>query len=64
MLVILDPDGRLVRRLLGPETEEARAYARVWDGKDDRGRAAPAGIYRAVLTAGGKQVERRAVLVR
>jgi len=63
-LVILDLGGRIVRRLVGPEPQEARAYDRVWDGRDDHGRELPAGIYRAVLMAGGRALERRAVRVR
>ena len=63
-LVILDLGGRVVRRLIGPERQEARAYDRVWDGRDDRGRALAPGVYRAVLTAGGRSLERRAVRVR
>jgi glucose/arabinose dehydrogenase len=63
-LVILDAAGRIVRRLAGPEAGQARAYDRVWDGRDDRGSALPAGIYRAVLTVGGRTLERRAALLR
>ena len=63
-LVILDLGGRVVRRLIGPERQEARAHECAWDGRDDRGRAVPAGIYRVVLTAGGRTLERRAVRVR
>jgi glucose/arabinose dehydrogenase len=63
-LVILDLGGRIVRRLAGPEPQEARAHDRVWDGRDDRGRALPAGVYRAVLTVGGRTLERKAARVR
>jgi hypothetical protein len=63
-LVILDPGGRIVRRLIGLERQEARAYTRIWDGRDDRGRALPAGVYRALLTAGGRTLEQRAARVR
>jgi hypothetical protein len=63
-LVILDLGGRIVRRLTGPELQEPRAYTRVWDGRDDRGRDLPAGVYRAVLTVGGRTLERRAARVR
>jgi hypothetical protein len=62
--VILDLGGRIVRRLAGPEPQEARAHDRVWDGRDDRGRALPAGVYRAVLTVGGRTLERKAARVR
>jgi glucose/arabinose dehydrogenase len=63
-LVIFDLQGRIVRRLVGPEAEEARAHARTWDGSDDRGRRLPPGVYRAVLTAGGSVLERRTTRVR
>ena len=63
-LVIFDLQGRIVRRLVGPEAEEARGYARTWDGSDDRGRRVPPGVYRAVLTAGGHVLEHRTTRMR
>jgi len=63
-LVILDPGGRAVRRLTTPEVEAAGPHTRIWDGRDDRGRALPAGVYRAILSAGGRTVARRVALVR
>jgi glucose/arabinose dehydrogenase len=63
-LEICDLEGRIVRRLVGPESEDARAYTRAWDGRDDRGRLLPAGVYRAVLTAGGRTLEHRTTRVR
>ena len=63
-LAILDLGGRVVRRLAGPATEGAGAYAWIWDGRDDRGRIQPTGVYRAVLSAGGRTLERRVALVR
>ena len=63
-LQILDLGGRVARRLVDRGPAEPRTYECSWDGRDDKGRALPAGIYRAVLTAGGERVERRAALVR
>ena len=63
-LVILDLQGRVVRRLVGPEAEEAIAHARTWDGSDDRGRRVPPGVYRAVLSAGGQVLEHRTARMR
>lgn len=63
-LAILDLQGRIVRRLVPRAMETARSSVRIWDGRDDRGRALPAGIYLALLTAGGERVERRVALVR
>src|SRR5207244_8336751 len=63
-LAILDLGGRVVRRLAGPAAEGAGAYAWIWDGRDDRGRIQPTGVYRAVLSAGGRTLERRVALVR
>jgi glucose/arabinose dehydrogenase len=63
-LVLLDLGGRVVRRLLGPEAQEAGSHTLIWDGRDDRGRSVRAGVYRAVLSAGGRTVARRATVVR
>lgn len=51
-LDVLDPQGRLVRRLArGPL--DAGAHALVWDGRSEEGSAAPAGVYFARLSAPG-----------
>ncbi len=63
-LVVLDLNGRIVRRLVPRAVEAAGTHDRLWEGRDDRGRALPAGIYLALLTAGGERVERRVALVR
>ena len=62
-LQILDLAGRHVRTLAdGPCA--AGSHAQTWDGRDDAGRAAPAGIYLARLEAGGRVAARRLVLLR
>ena len=63
-LVVLDLGGRVVRRLVPPAVEAAGTRERVWDGHDDHGRAAPAGVYLAVLSVAGERLERRVALVR
>jgi hypothetical protein len=63
-LVIFDLGGRIVRRLIPREAQGAQSYERVWDGLDDQGRAAPAGLYLAHLTADGERAERRIALLR
>ncbi len=62
VLAIHDVRGRLVRRFLfgandvGPLVES-------WDGRDDAGRAVPAGVYFARLTATGRVATQRFVLI-
>ena len=63
-LALFDLAGRLVRRLVTRGRAEPGVNSCTWDGRDDAGRALPAGIYRAVLTAGASRLERRAALVR
>jgi hypothetical protein len=50
-LTIYDSAGRLVR-LLADEVLPAGSHVRLWDGRDTRGRAAAAGVYRCRLTTG------------
>lgn len=48
MLVLLAPDGNVVRRFDGGQDVYATL---VWDGADSKGRAAAPGVYQAFLTA-------------
>lgn len=63
LLRIVDVTGRLVATpqsgLLSAGTHMAR-----WDGKDDDGRSAPAGVYFCDLRAGREHLRRRLVLLR
>ena len=62
-LRILSVDGRLVSSLVD-ERQAAGWHAAAWDGRDDAGRAAAAGVYFCVLDAGGATVTRRLTLVK
>jgi hypothetical protein len=59
-LAIYDTRGALVRRL-DHGTEAAGIYARVWDGRDERGAQVRPGVYFSELRAGG-QTFRRALV--
>jgi hypothetical protein len=62
-LRVYDPAGRLVRTLLdGPA--EAGPGSAVWDGRDESGRPAAAGIYLCRLDADGRALTRKVLLVR
>jgi aminopeptidase N len=62
-LALLDVAGRRVRTLVdGPL--EAGAHDVTWDGRDERGVAAPAGLYWARLECGGESAVRRLVRIR
>jgi hypothetical protein len=50
-LLVLDTQGRLVRRLASGNTEAGSHTVR-WDGRDAQGRAMPAGVYRLRLQSG------------
>jgi len=62
-IVIYDLSGRRVRRLLS-QTLARGTHTLTWDGTDDAGRKAAAGIYFAVGRAGKSRIERKIVLVR
>ena len=55
--------GQRVRLLLDGALP-AGPHAAEWDGRDARGRRAPAGVYFAVLEAGGAVRSRRLVRIR
>ncbi|HKQ56753.1 MAG TPA: PQQ-dependent sugar dehydrogenase [Candidatus Eisenbacteria bacterium] len=63
-LSIHDLAGRRVRSLIAATPHPAGPRRLQWDGRDARGEALPAGIYRARLTVAGGTLERRVVLVR
>jgi hypothetical protein len=60
-LDVFDVRGARIRRVLD-ETLPAGPSAKAWDGKDDRGRMAAAGVYVTVLRSGDETA--RAKLVR
>ena len=62
-LRLYDLRGRLVRTLVGGETR-MRGAAETWDGRDDDGHDAPAGIYVVRLGVAGDHFERRFALIR
>jgi plastocyanin len=62
-LGIFDLRGRLVRSLV-EETVTTDRHSVVWDGRNDRGDAAPSGLYIARLTAGGRTVARSMTLAK
>jgi glucose/arabinose dehydrogenase len=63
-LAIYDLGGRRVRLVVGSQAQAAGPHREGWDGYDDQGRIAPAGIYVARLSAAGEDRERRFSLVR
>jgi YD repeat-containing protein len=60
---IYDALGRLVRTLV-EGTIEAGEHAAEWDGRTERGEAAPSGVYFYRVEAGGDQAVAPAVLLR
>ncbi len=64
-LELFDVRGRLVRLLeSGHELRGEGDHHVVWDGRDQRGRPLPSGVYFYKLNAGGKQRARKAILMR
>ena len=57
---ILDPEGRLVRRLTGP----TGLYPATWDGRSDDGALVPSGVYFARWSDGRNTVGTRLSWVR
>jgi endonuclease/exonuclease/phosphatase family metal-dependent hydrolase len=62
-LVVFDASGRAVRRL-AQGTRPAGEHAVTWDGRDDAGRSAPAGVYLCRLRTAGVEEALRLVLLR
>ncbi len=62
-LDIFDAAGRRSRHILD-ETPAAGTQIYTWDGRDDTGRRAAAGVYYWALSCGGSSLSRRAVLLR
>lgn len=54
--------GRKVRTLMN-ETLSSGAHQAVWDGRDDRGGRAGAGVYFALLRSGGRNASRKVILL-
>lgn len=61
---IYDCHGRLVRTLIGDQARGAGGNTETWDGREDDGRDAPAGIYVVRLGVEGSHLERRLAMVR
>ena len=59
---IFDVQGRRVRGLLEGHLP-AGEHAAAWDGRDDRGRRAPAGVYFYVFRAEGQALQKRMMLL-
>lgn len=62
-LRIHDVAGRLVRNLIPDRLEEAGEHRIAWDGRDDRGRRLPAGVYYAALRAGVAGTTKKLVIL-
>jgi len=63
-LVVYDAAGRTVRRLVDASFQPPGEYRVTWDGRDDSGSEASAGVYFYRLAAGQTSETRRAVLLR
>lgn len=63
-LEVFDVRGRLVRRLEDGAIREAGTHRVTWDGRDERGRALPAGVYFSRLRAGEVRSTEKLVLLR
>lgn len=62
-VAIHDSAGRLVRVLEDADLPAGR-YSRLWDGRDDAGRAMPSGLYFYSAESAGQRVVRRAIRVK
>jgi len=56
--------GRIVRSLVPGSEQDAGRYSVEWDGRDDAGAAAAAGLYFARLDAAGRSDVRRLARMR
>jgi hypothetical protein len=63
-LTVYDVTGRVVQTLVSAESTPAGIYEVVWNGRDQTGRVAAAGVYFCRLDVGGYSQTRRMVLVK
>ena len=63
-LRVHDVSGRLVRTLIDGASWPAGRHNATWDGMDENGRPAPAGIYLATIEIGGVRDQRRVARLR
>jgi hypothetical protein len=63
-LTLYSPDGRLVRTVVESAGLAAGYYVSTWDGRDDRGREVPAGVYLLRLESGRQQRTQKVLIVR
>lgn len=60
-VAVIDPAGRIVRRLADRHWLASGAHAFAWNGRGENGRSVPAGLYFASVRAGGR-AERRTLV--
>ena len=60
-MIVADTRGRRVRTLLAPAVREPGEHVVIWDGTDDAGARAPAGVYFAALRTDAGDVTRRLI---
>ncbi len=63
VLAVYDLGGHVVRGLLD-ESRGAGAFSVIWNGRDDRGREVPSGVYFARLSAAGREAVLKLVLAK
>lgn len=63
-ITLYDSRGRRVRHVVGGLVQPAARYDQIWDGRDDEGKDAPAGVYYLRLQASGTVLTRAIPLIR
>jgi hypothetical protein len=63
-LTIYDVTGREVKRLVDGEVTNSGRYEKIWDGRDETGRAVASGVYFYRLEAGGFTQTRKMTLIK
>jgi hypothetical protein len=61
-IAVFDPAGRLVRTLIDAHMEPGE-YEASWDGRDDAGRRAAAGVYFVQMRTKDRRVAQRVTLI-
>lgn len=62
-VLVCDPRGRVVRRLVGV-ADASEPLTLSWNGRDDAGRPVPAGVYAAQARVGDRRTTRKLTLIR
>jgi flagellar hook assembly protein FlgD len=63
-LCVYDAKGKLVRTVIDTRVEAPSTLRAPWDGRDDKGKLVPSGVYFYKLVAGDRSATRKMLLLK